>query len=45
MNRTWFVTRGVIRLVITVLACIILAALGYVAIIACIVVFPPPAIH
>lgn len=45
MNRTWFMTKGVIRLVITVLACLFLAALGYLAIIACIVLFPPPAVR
>jgi type II secretory pathway component PulL len=45
MSKTWLVTKGVLRLVIAVLACLILAALGYVAIIAWIVHFPPDAIQ
>ena len=45
MNRAWFVTKGVMRLVITVLACLILAGLAYLAIIACIMLFPPPAVR
>ncbi|WP_243048387.1 hypothetical protein [Dyella sp. RRB7] len=45
MNRTLFVTKGILRLVITVLACVLLAALGYGVIIAWIVHFPPGALR
>lgn len=44
MNKALFVTKGVLCLAITVLACVTLAAIGYVVIIACIMLFPPHAI-
>ncbi|WP_430388933.1 hypothetical protein [Dyella sp. 20L07] len=40
-----FVTKGVLRLTATVLVCLILAMIGYAAIIAVIFLFPPHAIH
>jgi hypothetical protein len=45
MNRTVFVAKGIARLVITVLACVLLATLGYGLLVAWILHFPPEALH
>jgi hypothetical protein len=45
MNRTLFVTKGILRLVITVLGCVLLAGIAYVALIAWILHFPPGALR
>jgi hypothetical protein len=43
-NKVLFIGKGILRLVLTVLVCVFLAALGYVLIIACIFLFPPHAV-
>jgi hypothetical protein len=45
MNRTLFVAKGILRLVLTVLACVLLAALGYGVLVVGILHFPPEALH
>ena len=43
--RAWWVARGIARLVFVVLLSLLLAGLGYVAIVAIIMWIPPHAIH
>ena len=45
MSKAGFVAKGILRLVVTVLACMILAAIGYIAIIAYIELLPPHAVQ
>jgi hypothetical protein len=44
IGKALFVMRGVLRLLVTVLACLMLAAIGYGLILACILLFPPHAV-
>jgi hypothetical protein len=45
MNKAWWVTKGVLRLVCVVSLSLLLAGLGYIAIITIITQFPPDAIR
>lgn len=45
MNKAWFVAKGIARLTVVVLLCLVLAALGYMLIVACVLRFPPHAIQ
>jgi flagellar biosynthesis protein FliQ len=45
MSRTLFVVKAILQLVITLAACVLLAALGYGVIVAWILRFPPHALH
>ncbi|WP_157956550.1 hypothetical protein [Dyella sp. C11] len=45
MNRAWWAARGIARLVFVVLVSLLLAGLGYLAILAVIMQFPPHAIR
>lgn len=40
-NRVLYVSKGILRLTTTVLVCLFFAALGYMAIVALIMTFPP----
>jgi hypothetical protein len=45
MGKALIIAKGIFRLVMTVLLCVALAAIGYGMIIGCIMLFPPPAIQ
>jgi hypothetical protein len=45
LRKIWWAARGIARLVLVVLLCVLLAACGYAAILACINYFPPHALR
>ena len=45
MGKTLFVSKGILRLLLTVLACTLLAGLAYLAMVAWILLMPPHGLH